>query len=128
MSKGKMEEIRFLADVNVEKPVVDYLLKEGYDIEWIPDIEIGMSDEGLLQIANREKRILITNDKDFGELIFLQKKLTSGIILIRAKGLRSREKVRLMKKLLMGYREKLLNHFVVLTKNKIRVIPVGDKK
>jgi predicted nuclease of predicted toxin-antitoxin system len=128
MSKGKMEEIRFLADVNVEKPVVDYLLKEGYDIEWIPDIEIGMSDEGLLQIANREKRILITNDKDFGELIFLQKRLTSGIILIRAKGLRSREKVRLMKKLLMGYREKLLNHFVVLTKNKIRVIPVGDKK
>lgn len=128
MSKGKMEEIRFLADVNVEKPVVDYLLKEGYDIEWIPDIEIGMSDEGLLQIANREKRIPITNEKDFGELIFLQKRLTSGIILIRAKGLRSREKVRLMKKLLMGYREKLLNHFVVLTKNKIRVIPVGDKK
>jgi predicted nuclease of predicted toxin-antitoxin system len=128
MSKGKMEEIRFLADVNVEKPVVDYLLKEGYDIKWIPDIEIEMSDEGLLQIANREKRILITNDKDFGELIFLQKKLMPGIILIRAKGLRSREKVRLMKKLLMGYREKLLNHFVVLTKNKIRVILVGDKK
>jgi predicted nuclease of predicted toxin-antitoxin system len=128
MSKGKMEEIRFLADVNVEKPVVDYLLKEGYDTKWIPDIEIEMSDEGLLQIANREKRILITNDKDFGELIFLQKKLMPGIILIRAKGLRSREKVRLMKKLLMGYREKLLNHFVVLTKNKIRVILVGDKK
>lgn len=69
-----MSEIKFLADVNIEKPVVDFLLNQGYDIKWIPDIDCEMVDEDLLKLANREKRILITNDKDFGELIFFTEK------------------------------------------------------
>jgi len=87
-----------------------------------------MSDEGLLQLANQEKRIFITNDKDFGDPIFLQKKLSLGTVLFRVKGQKSEEKIKLMKKLLMGYRDKLLNHYVVITKLKIRIIPLGDKR
>ena len=66
-----LKEIKFLADVNVEKPLVDYLSNQGYDIKWIPDYNCEMFDEDILQLANKEKRILITNDKDFGDLIFL---------------------------------------------------------
>jgi len=89
-TKKRMSEIKFIADVNVEKPTVEkptveYLSKQGYDIKWIPDINCEMTDDELLQLANKEKRILITNDKDFGEIIFLQKKLTTGIILFRVK-------------------------------------------
>ena len=86
-----------------------------------------MTDDKLLQLANKEKRILITNDKDFGELIFLQKKVTTGIILFRVKIQKSQEKMKLMKKLLMGYREKLFKHFIVITKDRIRIIPIGDR-
>lgn len=86
-----------------------------------------MTDDELLELANKEKRILITNDKDFGELIFLQKKLTTGIILFRVKIQKSQEKMKLMKKLLMGYREKFFNHFIVITKDRIRLIPIGDR-
>jgi predicted nuclease of predicted toxin-antitoxin system len=121
-----MEEIKFLADVNVEKPLVDYLSKQGYDIKWVPDYNCEMSDEDLLQLANEEKRIFITNDKDFGQLVFLQKKLNVGTILFRIKGQKSQEKVRLLKKLLMGYRDKLLNHYVVITRLKIRIVHLGD--
>ena len=123
-----MREIKFLADVNVEKPLVDYLSKQGYDIKWIPDYNCEMLDEDVLKLANGEKRILITNDKDFGDLIFLQKKLNVGTILFRVKGQKSQEKIKLMKKLLMGYRDKLLNHYIVITKAKIRIIPLGDKR
>lgn len=123
-----MKEIKFLADVNVEKPLVDYLLKQGYDMKWVPDYNCEMPDEDLLQLANQEKRILITNDKDFGDLIFLQKKVSAGTILFRVKGQKSQEKIKLMKKLLMGYRDKLLNHYVVITKAKIRIVPLGDKR
>ena len=122
-----MREIRFLADVNVEKSIVDYLSKQGYDIKWIPDYDCEMFDEDLLQMANEEQRILITNDKGFGDLIFLQKKLSAGTILFRVKGHGSQEKIRLMRKLLMGYRDKLLNHYVIVSKGKIRVIPLGDQ-
>jgi predicted nuclease of predicted toxin-antitoxin system len=121
-----MEQIKFLADVNVEKPLVDYLSKQGYDIKWVPDYNCEMSDEDLLQLANEEKRIFITNDKDFGQLVFLQKKLNVGTILFRIKGQKSQEKVRLLKKLLMGYRDKLLNHYVVITRLKIRIVHLGD--
>jgi len=115
-----MEEIRFLADVNVEKPIVDYIVQQGYDIKWIPDYQCAMTDETLLDLARTESRILITNDKDFGELVFLQKRLHAGVILFRVKGQTSAYKVRLFKKLLMGYKNKLLNHFTVVTKTKLR--------
>ena len=121
-----MKEIKFLADVNVEKPLVDYLSKQGYDIKWVPDIDCEMADKDLLQLANEENRIFITNDKDFGDLIFLQKRLSVGTILFRVKGQKSEEKIKLMRKLLMGYRDKILNHYVVITKLKIRIIPLGD--
>jgi len=121
-----VKEIKFLAEVNVEKPLVDYLSKQGYDIKWVPDYNCEMPDEGLLQLANEEKRIFITNDKDFGDLIFLQKKLSVGTILFRVKGQKTEEKIKLMKKILMGYRDKLLNHYIVITKAKIRIIPLGD--
>jgi len=123
-----MIEIKFLADVNIEKPIVDYLSKQGYDIKWIPEYDSEMLDEDLLKMANKEKRTLITNDKNFGELIFLQKKLPTGTILFRVKGQRSQEKIRLMKKLLLKYRNKLLHHFIVITKNRIRIIPMEDIK
>jgi len=104
------------------------LLKQGYDIKWIPDYDCEMPDEDLLQLANYEKRIFVTNDKDFGDLIFLQKKLSVGTILFRLRGQKSQEKIKLMKKLLMGYRDKILNHYIVITKAKIRIIPIGDKR
>ena len=123
-----MSEIKFLADVNVEKPIVDYLSKQGYDIKWIPDYDCEMFDEELLHMANEEQRILITNDKGFGDLVIMQKKLSAGAILFRIKGQESQEKIRLMRKLLMGYRDKLLNHYVIISKSKIRIIPLGDRK
>ena len=123
-----MAAIKFIADVNVEKILVDYLIGNGYDVKWIPDYNRKMFDDELLDLANREKRILITNDKDFGEITFLQRKLSMGIILIRVKGQKAEDKVKLFKKLLHNYSDKLLNHFTVITKEKIRFVSMEDIK
>lgn len=123
-----MRTIRFLADVNVEKAIVDFLLENEYDVRWIPDYDCEMLDEDLLNLANAEKRILITNDKDFGELTFLQKRISAGIILLRVRGQKAKDKVKLIKKLLQNYSDKVLNHFIVITKKKIRIIPMEDIK
>ena len=101
-----MKTIRFLADVNVEKAIVDFLLENEYDVKWIPDYDCEMLDENLLNLANDEKRILITNDKDFGELTFLQKRISAGIILLRVRGQKAKDKVKLIKKLLENYRDR----------------------
>lgn len=124
----KGAHIKFVADVNVEKPIIDYLSENGYDIRWIPDYNCEILDEEPLKLANKEKRILITNDKDFGEIVFLQKKLSSGLILLRVKGQKAEDKVRLIKRLLHDYSDKILNHFIVITKNKFRFINMEDIK
>lgn len=121
-----MREIKFIADVNIEKPIVDFLSKQGYDIKWIPEFDCKIADESLLEFANKEKRILITNDKDFGDLVFLQRRVCTGIILFRVKGQQTKEKVKLIRKLLMSHQEKILKHFIVITRDKIRIIPLGD--
>ena len=123
-----MDIIKFIADVNIEKVIVDLLLENGYNVKWIPDYDCEMLDADILDMANTEKRILVTNDKDFGELTFLQKKLSTGIILIRVKGQRPQDKIKAMKRLLKNYSDKLLYHFVVITKKKIRIITMEGIK
>lgn len=123
-----MKTIRFLADVNVEKAIVNFLLENEYDVRWIPDYDCEILDEDLLNLANAEKRILITNDKDFGELTFLQKRISAGIILLRVRGQKAKDKVKLIKKLLQNYSDKVLYHFIVITKKNIRIIPMEDIK
>lgn len=120
--------IKFLADVNVEKPIIDFLRKQGCDVKWIPDYNCEILDEDLLEMTNTEKRVLITNDKDFGELIFLQKRLSKGIILIRVKSQSVYIKLKLIKNLLQNYSNKILNHFVVITDKKLRFIVMEDIK
>ncbi len=118
--------IRFLADVNIEKPIVDYLTGKGYDVKWIPDYDCAMPDEDLLKRANDDRRLLLTNDKDFGDLVFLQKKLSSGVVLLRVKGQNTELKVSLIKSLLENRSDKLMNHFTVVTRKKIRIFPMED--
>ena len=117
--------LRFLADTNMESRVVDHMAKNGYDVKHIPDYDPEMSDEALVELAREEHRILLTNDKDFGELTFMQRKISAGIILLRVKGQSVAEKVRLMDKLLRDHQERLPGHFVVAAKKKIRFIPMG---
>jgi predicted nuclease of predicted toxin-antitoxin system len=83
-----------------------------------------MTDEEILDMAHSERRMIITNDKDFGELIFRQGRLAAGLILLRITGQRSGEKVRVMRHLLEHYSDKLSECFVVATKTEIRVLPL----
>lgn len=118
--------IRFLADVNVERGIVEFLVKSGFDVKWIPDYDCEMDDADLLAMSNAEKRILITNDKDFGELTFLKKQNSVGVILIRVKGQDTSEKVTLLGKLMSNHMEEIPNSFTLITNTKFRFIPMGD--
>ncbi len=60
------------------------LLKNaGYDVLFVGDWKPSASDDEVLQKAKDDGRVLITDDKDFGELVFRLKKPSSGVILIR---------------------------------------------
>ena len=75
-------------------------------------------------MASIENRIIVTNDKDFGELTFFQRKPSSGIILFRINEQNVRIKITILKNMLLKYPEKFCNHFVVIARKRIRFIPL----
>jgi len=116
--------LKFLADVNIEKYIIDELTRMGHDIVWVTDLNRHLDDLSIFKIARKESRILVTNDKDFGEIVFRQKLAPAGLVLFRVKGQDAEVKVKLLRKLLAAHSEKMSGHFVVVAKDKIRFIPV----
>ena len=117
--------MKFVADVNLEFAVVEEIRSMGYEVVWIADLNPGMKDSELLAFAEEGKYILITNDKDFGELVFRQKKLTAGVVLLRIKGQDVRVKLDRVRKLLEDFRDKLERKFVVVSDSKVRFTDLG---
>ncbi len=76
-------KVKFLKDECTGKRLAVLLKNAGYDVLFVGDWKPSASDDEVLQKANEEGRILITDDKDFGELVFRLGKPSSGIILIR---------------------------------------------
>jgi predicted nuclease of predicted toxin-antitoxin system len=115
--------MKFLLDENVDYRLASFLSTLGYDVKAIPqDYPYGLFDHEVLAIAYKEKRILITNDKDFGELIFRRHLTHRGVILFRLKkgniDINTRkERLRLV---LEEYTDQL-HHFVVITEERVRV-------
>ena len=122
-----MKRIKFIADVNVERPLVDFLRGKGLDVTWVGEVDKQMSDSTVCRIADSEQRIIVTNDKDFGEIVFFQKKVFHGIILLRIKGQNVSHKIAAMDNLLERHSEKIEKHFVIVTRDKFRFIPLEVK-
>jgi len=76
--------MKFLLDQNVEGRILAFLSGQGHDAKRVGiDYPPGLPDEEVLKIAHGEQRILITNDRDFGELVFRQKLPHAGVIYLR---------------------------------------------
>lgn len=85
--------MRFLADQNVEGPIVARLRGAGHDVLLLGEkLPVRAPDHEVLRQARQEERVLITNDKDFGELIFLQQKAAAGVVLLRMPSFASAQK------------------------------------
>ena len=93
----------------------------GLDVHYILETDGGIDDNQVLQIANEEGRVLLTQDKDFGEMVFRLRKVHLGIVLIRLGFMISAEKAILVNRALLEHREKLQNAFTVIQNNAIRI-------
>lgn len=74
--------MRFLVDENIGKSIVSYLRNVDHDVKWVKEVRPGISDIEILKLAVKERRVIITYDRDFGEIIFLRKEKHCGVILL----------------------------------------------
>lgn len=100
--------------------LVATLRNEGYDVVYAAEDFCGDSDDVILDAAFAEKRILITEDKDFGELVYRLRKKANGIMLVRIAVKERQIKWQRLKKLISNYPDRLSGNFIVIDAKKFR--------
>ena len=112
--------MKFLVDECTGPAVAEWLSQKGFDVYSVYSQHRGMRDEDVLNKANAEDYILITNDKDFGEMIYRQQRPHKGVIFLRLSDERYSNKIRLIDSLLENYLDRLANSFVVVTETRVK--------
>jgi predicted nuclease of predicted toxin-antitoxin system len=119
--------MRFLADENFPRIAVSALRDDEHDVRWIRTDAPGLDDRGVLSRAVAEERVLLTFDKDFGELAFHAGVPAScGIILFRLPTLLPQDQAEVVCETVAG-RSDWSRHFSVVEENRIRrrALPEG---
>ncbi len=115
---------RFLADENVPADAVEAARQAGFDMAWVQEASPGADDEAVLSMSLAEGRVLMTFDKDFGEMAFRQgKNTTCDVILLRPR-LRSPDYV---SQFVVAVRNEQIDwegHFAVAQEEKVRIVPL----
>lgn len=119
-----MTPIRFLADENIDGPIVRQLQSDGHDVLWIAELAPGAQDDHVLLTANETGRVLVTSDHDFGELVIRLGRLTSGVVLVRLEGLSTLLKAALLSRAIATHATELAGAFTVVEPHRIRIRPI----
>ena len=113
--------MRILADEGVDRPIVERLRQSSYQVWYVAEMEPGISDELVLELANRKRAVLLTADRDFGELVFRQGRMTRGVILIRLAGISPHHKAEIVDSALTAHGGKMEKAFTVITPGAVRI-------
>jgi predicted nuclease of predicted toxin-antitoxin system len=116
--------MRLLVDENIPGIIVQWLRSEGHDVELAGLISPGESDDYWIRHAEDDSRIMLTSDKDFGELVFRERMTSHGIILLRFLDLSLAERLDRLQEVWSVIEANPQGRFIVVTPTKIRVRPL----
>ena len=113
--------LRFLADESCDFAAVRALRTDGFDVLSVAEASAGADDEVVMVLALREGRILLTEDKDFGQLVFAAGTKSLGVVFVRfPASARSALGARMLE-LVRKHADRLTGSFVVLQPERIRI-------
>lgn len=115
---------RFLADENVSRLVVERLRAAGSDVASVRETRPGAPDADVLNAADRDGRVLITEDRDFGELVVRQRLKVRGIILPELDRLPNAAEGESVAEIVGTHQSKLAGNLVVVEPARVRVRPL----
>lgn len=113
--------MNLVVDESVDRQIVARLRQDGHLVRYVAETAPGISDDAVLELANAEGSLLVTADKDFGELVFRQRRLTSGIVLIRLAGLTQAQKAELVARAINKHASEFREAFAVITPAATRI-------
>ncbi len=114
--------MNLLADESVDRQIVDRLRQDGHDVLYIAEVEPSIPDNLVFDRANEKLALLVTEDKDFGEIVFRDSRLSSGgVVLLRLAGLSAEKKAEIVSNGFKEHEAAFANHFSVVSPGKIRI-------
>ncbi|MBN2449528.1 MAG: DUF5615 family PIN-like protein [Lentisphaeria bacterium] len=113
--------MNFLADESVDGPIVVALREDGHDVRYVAEMSSGITDDEVLGTANSSGALLLTGDKDFGELVFRLKRVTRGVILVRLSGLSPLLKARVVSLAIGEHGREMVGAFTVISTGMVRI-------
>lgn len=111
----------FIVDVGVGKAIENWLFNENYKVISIRDLNPEMQDEVIIELAVKEDAIIITMDKDFGELIYKENKTHKGILLLRLEDAVAEEKLAVLQNIFPIRLNNIKNNFAVFQNGILRI-------
>ena len=119
--------MQFVVDESTGTAVVEYLRSLGYDVLAVAETMPQAEDVDILSQASSQSRVLITNDKDFGDLVFRSGQAHHGVILLRLHHDESAaNRVRMVTLVMDQYADRLPDHFIVVSESGIRIRPARE--
>lgn len=116
--------MRFLADENIHADLVAWLRSEGHDVLYVAETTPGEPDEPLLRRASEEDRVLVTDDKDFGDLVVHRRLASAGVLLLRLRSASVAERVRRLQTVWRSVEGRMHGSFTVVSDRRVRVRPI----
>lgn len=113
--------MRLLADESVDGPIVDRLRRDGHAVDAVAEDSPGIGDDEVLARAWAEGVVLISADKDFGELVYRQRRPHAGVLLLRLAGLDEDAKCDLVARVIAERGDDLAGAFSVLAGDELRI-------
>jgi predicted nuclease of predicted toxin-antitoxin system len=120
--------MRFLIDECTGPAVARWLRSQRHDVFSVYEEARGIDDEEVIRRAFAESRILVTNDKDFGEKVYREQRPHKGVVLLRLADERPATKIDVLQRLLSAYADRIPGQFIVATETKIRFARINPTK
>jgi predicted nuclease of predicted toxin-antitoxin system len=117
----KNKNYKFVIDVGVGRILETWLAEQSFSVVSIRSVNPEMTDTDIIGLANREDAIIISMDKDFGELIFKNKIQHKGVLLLRLEDAVAEEKLAVMQNIFPEYLLEIKNKFAVYQNGKLRI-------
>ena len=116
----KNENHKFVVDVGVGRIIEGWLVQQNFSVISIRFINPEMPDTAIIELAEKEDAIIISMDKDFGELIFKNKIQHKGILLLRLEDAVAEEKLAVIQNIFPEHLLNIKNKFAVYQNGKLR--------
>ena len=113
--------MRLLADESCDFAVVRALRSAGHDLRAVAEVAPSAADEVVLDLAVRDKRVLLTEDKDFGQWVYANKRATGGVLLLRYPATARRTMPAAVVRLIDRHGGRLVGCFVVVQPGRVRI-------